>query len=35
LDSPGIYLDRSPTGAGKSHVDLVAIRKLLHQESRT
>jgi hypothetical protein len=29
LAVPGVYLDRSPTGTGKSYVDLEAIRKLL------
>jgi hypothetical protein len=28
LGKPGVYLDRSPTGAGKSHVDFVAIQTL-------
>jgi hypothetical protein len=32
LGKPGIYLDRSPTGSGKSHVDFVAIEALLQRE---
>jgi hypothetical protein len=33
LERPGIYLDRSPTGAGKSYVDVAAVLKLLRQEA--
>ena len=29
LDYPGLYLDRSPTGAGKSYLDILAVSKLL------
>lgn len=31
LGTPGIYLDRSPTGSGKSHVDYAAVKALLQQ----
>ena len=27
IDKPGMYLDRSPTGAGKSHSDIAAVRE--------
>ena len=30
IDQPGIYLDRSVTGAGKSHADIQALRKASH-----
>jgi hypothetical protein len=29
LDRPGIYLDRSPTGSGKSHVDRQVVARML------
>ena len=29
LDRPGIYLDRSPTGSGKSHVDRRVLAHML------
>jgi hypothetical protein len=32
LGKPGIYLDRSPTGSGKSYVDLAAVQALLNRE---
>lgn len=32
LTRPGLYLDRSATGTGKSHVDFTAIQSLLAQE---
>ena len=32
LGKPGVYVDRSPTGAGKSHVDVVAVQHLLSRE---
>jgi hypothetical protein len=32
LGRPGIYLDRSPTGSGKSHVDFAAVQALLQRE---
>jgi hypothetical protein len=34
LDAPGIYLDASPTGAGKSHVDFAVIMHLFDEVHR-
>ena len=35
IGQPGIYLDRSPTGAGKSHSDIAAVRKNLSSGGRS
>jgi hypothetical protein len=32
LGIPGSYLDHSPTGSGKSHVDFAAVQALLQHE---
>ena len=32
LGFAGVYLDRSPTGSGKSHVDFAAVQALLKRE---
>ena len=32
LGKPGVYLDRSPTGSGKSYVDFAAVQALLQRE---
>lgn len=34
FDQPGYYLDASETGAGKSHVDVVALMTALHRKER-